>query len=223
MGHERLALLQLCDSLFPIGSFAHSDGLETAVAAGTVSSAAELRDWLDATLAVSLASCELPAVRDAAAAAAARDRDGLWRLDEEIEAMRTSAAGRDAAQTMGTRLLKTWREIRPSGLLDLLGDGRARFTFPVAFGAVCVASGIEVGDALESYAYTRLAASISAAMRLMPLGQREAHALLARMLSEVPAVAGRVIADPAPPRSFAPLMDIAAMSHQYVHSRLFRS
>ena len=30
-----LALLHLCDSLFPIGSFAYSDGLESAAAAGS--------------------------------------------------------------------------------------------------------------------------------------------------------------------------------------------
>jgi len=31
-----LQLLHLCDSLFPLGAFAHSDGLETATVAGAV-------------------------------------------------------------------------------------------------------------------------------------------------------------------------------------------
>src|SRR5256885_321635 len=110
MSAERLALLQLCDSLFPVGSFAHSDGLEATVA-----------------------------------------------------------------------------------------------------------------DAIEAYFSRRLAACVSAAMRLMPLGQIEAHQLLATLLHEVPACAARVAAAAEPPRAFSPHMDIATMRHQYVHSRLFRS
>ncbi len=71
--------------------------------------------------------------------------------------------------------------------------------------------------------YSRLAGTVSAAMRLMPLGQHDAHALLAEVLQRVPSTAAAVAAGPAPPRCFVPLADIAAMGHQYLHSRLFRS
>ena len=61
-------------------------------------------------------------------------------------------------------------------------------------------------------------------MRLMPIGQHEAHALLADAARRgVPAVVERGHADAATVRVFAPALDIAAMSQQYVHSRLFRS
>ena len=40
---------------------------------------------------------------------------------------------------------------------------------------------------VEAFAYTRLAATISAAMRLMPIGQTDAHRLLAAALERVPA------------------------------------
>ena len=39
--HTRLALLHLCDSLFPLGSFAHSDGLETVASSGAVVSGSD--------------------------------------------------------------------------------------------------------------------------------------------------------------------------------------
>ena len=45
-----LALLHLCDSLFPIGSFGYSDGLEAATAAGLVETPADLQEWLDVCL-----------------------------------------------------------------------------------------------------------------------------------------------------------------------------
>ena len=41
-----LSLLQLCDSLFPLGAFAHSDGLEAATTSGAVAtSSTAVRRW----------------------------------------------------------------------------------------------------------------------------------------------------------------------------------
>jgi urease accessory protein len=223
VGQERLALLQLCDSLFPVGSFAHSDGLESAVAAGLVASAADLRGWLEATVGTVLADAEGPAVRSGYLAACSGDFAAVASIDSEIDAMRPSSAGREATRAMGTRLLKTWQRIRPTEIVRAALDARPRYTFPVAFAVVCAASDVKLVEALEAYCYTRLAATVSAAMRLMAIGQHEAHGLLAEVLRAVPACVDRITQDEAPPRCFTPMMDIAAMSHQYVHSRLFRS
>jgi len=94
---------------------------------------------------------------------------------------------------------------------------------PIAFAGACAVSGIERRQAVEAFAYTRLAATVSAAMRLMPIGQTDAHRLLARTLDGVPAVVDRIIERDGRLESFAPALDIAAMTQQYLHSRLFRS
>jgi len=60
-------------------------------------------------------------------------------------------------------------------------------------------------------------------VRLMPIGQTDAHRLLSRTLESVPAVVDRIAAGEGHPESFTPMMDIAAMTQQYLHSRLFRS
>jgi urease accessory protein UreF len=60
-------------------------------------------------------------------------------------------------------------------------------------------------------------------MRLMPIGQTDAHRLLARTLGRVPAVVDGIIERDGRVESFAPALDIAAMTQQYLHSRLFRS
>jgi urease accessory protein UreF len=79
---------------------------------------------------------------------------------------------------------------------------------------------------VEAYAYTRLAAATSSALRLLPIGQQEAHARLASVLAHVPATA-RVVEEHARsgrrPGAFTPAFDLASMSQQYVHSRLFLS
>ena len=218
------ALLHLCDSLFPIGSFSHSDGLEAATASGAIATGAELRCWMDTCLGETLGTCDGPGVVRAWRFA----RDERWpelaALDAEMHAMRPASAGRQASRAMGARLLKTWRQIRPKSVpARLVDQAGAGVTLPVAFGSACAFSQIDERTAVEGFFYTRLAATISSAMRLMPIGQHEAHALLADFLARAVPVVDRVVAADDDPSMFAPAIDIAAMSQQYVGSRLFKS
>lgn len=219
-----LALLHLCDSLFPLGSFAYSDGLETATSNGAVRDVRTLEEWADAVLDEVFVKLDGPGVSMAWTLIAKHQWDALAVLDEEIVALRPSSSGRRSIAAMGQRLASTWRALHPHALLDALAAQPALVpTLPVAFAAACVTSDVDRVRALEAFAYTRLAATMSAAMRLAPIGQSEAHGLLARMLERVPAAAARVAESPARPSSYTPALDVAAMSQQYLHSRLFRS
>jgi urease accessory protein len=219
-----LPLLHLCDSLFPTGAFAHSDGLESATADGRVASAADLGDWMDVCLDETLARCESPAVKLAWQAFTDREWTTLDAIDAEVHALRPAAAARDASRAIGGRLVKTWHQLHPHpDLRHLIEHGPPALTLPVAFGIACASAEITARAAIEGFIYTRLAATVSAAMRLMPVGQHEAHGVLASRLTRVPAVVDAVIVERARPASFAPALDIALMTHQYVHSRLFRS
>ncbi|HEX3703644.1 MAG TPA: urease accessory UreF family protein [Vicinamibacterales bacterium] len=220
-----LSLLHLCDSLFPLGAFAHSDGLEAAVHAGLVSNAADLDAWLTACLDEVIGRGEGPAVAAAWTAARAGDWEAIARLDRDLVAMRPAAESRAAMRTMGRRLIATWQTIHGgsassgSALLDAHGGA----ALPVAFGIAAASAGIDRHSAGEGYAYTRLAASVSAAMRLMSIGQIEAHTLLARIRRRIPAVVDELERRGALPESFTPMLDIMTMTHRAVHSRLFRS
>lgn len=219
-------LLHLCDSLFPTGAFAHSDGLESATDAGRVARPDDLGDWMDACLDQGVARCDGPAVWLAWHACADRDWPGLDVLNAEVYALRPAAASRQSTRAMGARLVRTWSLLHPQPDLQDLADHvdvDKTMTLPVAFGVVCASAGIAPRAALEGYVYTRLAATSSAAMRLMPIGQHDAHRALASRLRRAGEIVDAIIAEPARPGAFAPAMDIAAMSHQYVHSRLFRS
>jgi urease accessory protein len=220
-----VALLQLSDSLFPLGGYAHSDGLEAAALSGAVTTAADLRDWLDAQLAGPLSSADGPGVALALAGWQGRRWAELHRVDDEVFALRPSSASREAARAMGTRLLKTWTAVRPNAdISEFLAErGAQGVTLPIAFGIACAAAGVAAAASVEAFLYTRLAGSISAAMRLMSLGQTDAHQLLAALLDRVPAAAAVILASGEVPAMFAPALDIAAMSHQYHRSRLFRS
>ena len=128
---------------------------------------------------------------------------------------------------MGLRLLTTWCALHPRPRLEqVLAIARAGSlvpTLPVAFGVACAATAIARRDAVAGYAYTRLASTVSAAMRLMPIGQAAAHRALVQTLERIPPAVAAIEASPAPLECFSPLMDIAAMTQQYLESRLFRS
>jgi urease accessory protein len=211
--------------LFPVGAFAYSDGLESATASGEVATAGELRAWIDVCLDETLGRMEGPAVWQAWPAFRAADWDTLVTLDQELTALRPSSSARRSSHAMGRRLLSTWQALYPDARIEHALTLVAQFgpALPIAFAGACACSGIDRRRAVEAFAYTRLAATLSAAMRLMPIGQTGAHALLARTLERVPAAVELVASRDARIESFAPAADIAAMTQQYVHSRLFRS
>ena len=213
----RLELFHLCDSLFPVGAFAHSDGLEA------VAAHCRLDEWIDVVLDETIGRAEGPVVWRAWQAVHDRDWDALVRLDEEITALKPAASARQSSRAMGLRLITTWQTLHPDPRLAQLLVRIKSPALAIAFAAACACSGIERRESVEAFAYTRLAATISAAMRLMPIGQTDAHALLARTLARVPPLVDAIAERAADPESFTPAMDIAVMSQQYLHSRLFRS
>src|SRR5262245_34565957 len=99
-------LLHLCDSLFPVGSFGYSDGLETAAARGV-----NLRDWMDVVLDENISQLEGPAVLRAWGAFHAPDWDALVGVDEELTALRPAMSARRSSRAMGLRLLTTWHAL----------------------------------------------------------------------------------------------------------------
>src|SRR5262245_24571801 len=156
-----------------------------------------------------------------------REWEALTALDQEMTALRPAASARRSSRAMGLRLLTTWHALHPDPRLDhaltLAGRGAIAPALPIAFAAACACADVDRRDAVEAFAYTRLAATISAAMRLLPVGQPDAHGLRVRALARVPAIIDSIAARDPDPESFTPAMDIAAMSQQYLHSRLFRS
>jgi urease accessory protein len=226
MCRSLLALLHLCDSLFPIGAFGYSDGLEAATAARLVETPADLQAWLDVCLDEAVGRMDGPAALRSWSAFDQEDWHALCELDGEITAMRSASATRRSNKAMGFRLITTWGTLysdhRLEHLLDLARRRRLGPALPIAFGCACASAGVGPRDTGAAFAYTRLASTTSAALRLMQIGQTNAHARLALTLERVPAVV-EAMTTRAQPESFAPAMDVSAIAQQYLHSRLFRS
>src|SRR5262249_35477366 len=148
------------------------------------------------------------------------DWQAICELDDEITAMRPAAATRRSNRAMGHRLVTTWSGLYPDQrlehLLDLARRQRLGPGPPLAFGCACASAGVGMRDTGASFAYTRLASTTSAALRLMQIGQTNVHERVAKTLERVPAVV-EAMTKRARPESFAPAMDVSAMSQQYLH------
>jgi urease accessory protein len=222
----RLAhILQLMDSLFPVGAFAYSDGLESAAAGKLVHDASSLAGWLDHFIDAVFVPCEGLALLKCMRAAEQKDWGTIRSIDEELTALKPAAATRAGSRSVGKRLLTTYGAIAGRDIPFLSsGTTLPHCNAPVAYALALSHRGVGCGDALVAFGYVRLAGIVSAALRLVALGQQQGQALLTRAIDHLLPAAERVLRmEDEPLRSFGPHLDIQQMNHRYLYSRLFRS
>ena len=214
---SQLRLQAWLSPAFPTGGFAYSHGLETAVADGIVADAAGLERWLANLLRHG------PGWNDAVLLAEAwRCRaagESLSPIEQLAEAMSTSRERRLETMAQGEAFMKAaeaWpRHDR---------DPHSRSALPVAVGRVAARHGIELRATLAAYLHAYASNQIQAALRLMKLGQQtgvEILAALEAVILKVAKSASRSTLDDLGGVAFA--ADIAAMRHETLAGRLFRS
>ncbi len=216
---EATALLRLLAWLspaFPTGGFACSHGLEWAVEAGDVRDEASLLLWLGDVLAHGSGRSDAILLRHAHRA----DPAAL----PMVAAFGAAAAGsrERLAETLGQgeafrRAALVWGSPRLAAL-------NASPPYPVAVGALAADHRIGEEAAVVAYLQAWTTNLISAAVRLVPLGQSAGLRVLAALEATILAVAEatrRAALDAIGSVCFR--SDIAAMRHETQTTRLFRS
>lgn len=223
----RLALLT--DSALPVGAFSHSYGLETYVAHGLVRGPEQVAALLLAVLEQGLARVDGPAVALAHRAAAARDVARLSYLDELTGALRLPREWREAGMQVGRRLLTLGSGLWPhdpalAGYARAVAAGEASGHHPVAAGAVYHEAGVPAEAAVLSYLYAAVQGLVSAAVRLVPLGQTQGQRLLVELMPHVVAAARQALATREEELGgFLPALEVRGMQHERLYTRLFVS
>jgi urease accessory protein len=191
---------------FPTGAFAYSHGLEWAVECRDIRDRETLRAWMDDLL-----------------------RFGTGRTDAII--LRATRAGADLAELARAvagsreRLLETAAQGAAFGAASVpWGGAPADAPYPVGVGRLAAAHGIDPDHAVAAYLQAFAANLISAAVRLVPLGQSTGLAVLAALAGTILAVTEETRAATLDDLGTACFRsDIAAMRHETQYTRLFRS
>ncbi|HEX3698464.1 MAG TPA: urease accessory UreF family protein [Polyangia bacterium] len=217
-----LRLLQLCSPALPIGAFAYSQALEPAVAAGWVCDEATAIDWISGLLEGSLTALDLPIVERLHAAWSANDVATVDDWTALLAASRSSRELQAEERHLGAALARVLDGV---GIAEAAAwTARADVTYAAMFALAASRWGIPVAVALSAYAFVWCETQVSAAVRLIPLGQSAGQRVLSALSATIPAcvVFARAVADH-DIGAAAPSHAIASAVHETQYSRLFRS
>jgi len=215
----RLHLLHLSSPTLPIGAYAYSQGLEYAIEAGWVDGPA-LPIWLRDGLHLSVAALDLPILRRALIAARQDDSNALCHWNGELLAQRETRELLLEDQQVGAALWRLLGSLTDSPLPELDQDPG----YAIAFAVACAAWNIETEAACQAFSFSWLENQVSAATKLVPLGQTAAQGLLLSLLAEVDEAcrASTGVDDDTLGLSL-PGLALASCRHEHQHTRLFRS
>lgn len=203
-------LAQWMSPAFPVGAFAFSHGVEAAVRDGSVTDAAELEAWL-------LDVLEHGSGRsDVVLLAAAYNAEDMEEVQQVALAFQPSRERLEESVQLGAAFCRTVRDVWHLDLPDL--------AYPVAVGRAVSLRGIKLDDAAALYAHAFVSNLVSAAIRLVPLGQTEGQMVLARLQDACRALgaeAQKLTLDDLASAAF--LSDIQAMRHETLSPRIFQS
>ena len=209
---------------YPVGAYSYSHGLEWIVEAGQVKNVETLVAWIEDLLAHGAGRCDVIFLAETWRALSAGDTGLLEEVAELAAAFAPSAERRLETLAQGTAFLAaTLAAWRKPELEALAANGR-EVAYPVAVGASAAAHGLPLAETAQAYAQAFAANIVSAAVRLVPLGQSDGLRVLARLEALIPRIVAAALACTLDDVGGAAIAaDIASMRHETQYTRLFRS
>jgi len=220
-------MLQFGDSMFPIGGFSFSCGLESAVQKGVVTDIATLAAYVR-TAVEQAARGDGIALIAAHNAATAADFDTLIQIDKVVFARRLSEETRTMTIRMGKKFTEMGLQIVNLPLLqrwyEYIEAGTTPGCYPISLAINFAGQNLSVREAFVVHQYGVAAMILSASLRLMRISHMETQRILydlnARVDADYQIAAKARLSDMA---GFAPLTEILAAVHSKAHVRLFMS
>jgi len=238
-----LRLLQMFDSQFPVGAFAHSGGVETYASLGA--GLPEVREILHGQIVLGWGRSELAAAHLAWRAAAAEKPIGqiqaltgkgdsppfgqagvpekgtcpLFLLARQVDALKVVPVVRNSSIGLGRRTMELLRRLYPDAVVDVDPPHQA-----IVIGAAGRRLGIAIRELLLAYAHSLAMGTLAAALRCMPLSPAQAQGLLADAHDDLARAVERALEDPdAALFTSTPALDIRSHEQAFLRTRLFQS
>lgn len=217
-----LKLLQLCSPTLPVGAFAYSQGLESAIECGYVKNRETLQTWLLDSLQLSLTLVDLPVFVRLYEAWQANDIDAVLTWNKNLYAQRESYELREEDHHLGLALARLLKDIGIDEAKSLYRE--KQLCFVTLFTLAAYKWQIDVEQAAYGFIWSWVDNQVAAAIKLVPLGQTDGQRVLMDIIPEIPEIitTGLSIEDDRIGASL-PMMAILSSQHETQYSRLFRS
>ena len=215
-----LKLLQFASPTLPVGAFAYSQGMESAVHHGYIENAEQTQAWITGVLSNNIARLDLPFLKSLYKAIKANEFSDVAELNLQIISFRETSEIRQESTQMGKALrrllidMQLWDERMPAEEIDWIA----------AFALMAVSNELSVKDCLLAHSWAWCENQVAAAIKLVPLGQTEGQKILYQLgLTLVDVVESALLHEMSKVSSLAFNLSILSSEHETQYSRLFRS
>lgn len=214
-----LRLLRLASNALPIGSFAHSQGLESAHESGLLNDETDVFEWLRGIYTAGLSRTELPILVRLREAFSDQDAHEIERLNELMLASRETKELWLEDQRQGAALKKILDEDEGGKAFEAPKGPQALVT---QWARAAKMWDIEALSMVQAYAFSWLENACLASAKLLPMGQLQVHRVMSQMF-EIIATKQVPHFDEARWGPSLPGLALLSSQHEHQSPRLFLS
>ena len=222
-------LFQINDSLFPIGAYSHSYGLETYIQKNLVKDVDSAYEYLKCNLKSNFLYSELLSIYLAYEYGEKNNIKKMIQLDNILNCSKSSKEIRLASQKLGSRFIKTLIssniKYENENFIKYVKSSENLFpTHTVSYGVFCQSVGIPKNKAIEGFLYSYTSQTITNCVKTIPLSQTDGQKLLYKsyeIFEEVLNILPKLTIEDL--CLSTPGFDIRSMQHEKLYSRLYMS
>lgn len=231
---KNLEVFQICDSMFPIGTFNHSYGMETYLREHKVKDNDSFEKWLITFLQTQFKWGEGLAVRLCHEALMKGDIDKLWDYDQQLTLSAAAFETRKGARLIALQMIELILQIYPNEKLptmDLIRQYKDRIEAGSSFGNPAIVFAmfmhreqLPVKDSVSYYGYSIVTTMVQNAVRAIPLGQKAGQRIMHDVFKVLIDICKDIFTmDESYLGANVPGIELAQIKHETTTFRLFMS
>ncbi len=218
-----LCILQLASPALPVGAYSYSEGLETLIDTEIIKNEQSLKHWLEQELRYGAIRLEAAVMVRAYNAAKLSDTEALSYWNNWLSAARETEELRSSSWQMGRSLVRLLLQLQPQLAENANAVGNP-CNYAIAFGMAAVGWEIDLTAAILGYLHSWATNLITAAVKLIPLGQTAGQQLLLKLKTNISSATGEILAlEDDDLSSCGWGLSLASMNHEIQYTRLFQS
>lgn len=226
-----LLLLQINSSVFPVGTYAHSFGLETYINEGKVESKEDCLSYLKSYLMNNFLYTDLLSMRIAYNHSTENKINLISNLDELLFASKVPSQIKNASTLLGDSFIRAINNLdltfdRPiyTDYCLYISENNLKTNFSVIYGVLCAAMNIDLRFGVKNYTYSMVESLVAICVKAIPIGQKAGQYITNKLFDTINEVSHQVFNVSEDMLCVGmPAFDLASMKHEHAYHRIYMS